>query len=143
MNPSPGIPLDEHAATGQTTGLVQVPADTAREAGFLIPVALTARAHADCVAWTDADAARTGAIQDEDGRMIDVLAMAANAIRSARRNGRPSGPGWFPFRVCRVARDARPGPDGDIEPEEVPLILTLAPAGFGILNGTISFPDET
>lgn len=88
-----------------------VPADEglAREFGHLLPVRLTAAAYADCVAWTDSDAERTGAIQDECGRLADVLHMAALALRSA------PGPGSYPFTVWRVPRDAVVGDDGDIE----------------------------
>ncbi|WP_141575810.1 hypothetical protein [Actinomadura sp. WMMA1423] len=63
--------------------------------------------------------------------------MAALAVRRARR----SGPTRLPFRVCRVATDARPGEDGDIEPDEVTLILTLHEEEHG-LHATISLPTE-
>lgn len=56
--------------------LVDVSA-TAREAGFTWPVAVSAGAWGEAVAW-DADNA---AAQDESGRLWDVLTMAAHAIR--------------------------------------------------------------
>ena len=60
-----------------------------REAGFRWPVAITAGAWADCVAWDDADSERQ-THQDQSGRLWDVLFMAAyaaraNAARVARR----------------------------------------------------------
>lgn len=123
--------------TPTTSGPVEVPTDAAHEAGFLIPVALTQAAHADCVAWTDADTARTGSIQEEATRLYDVLAMAAHAVRRA-----PFGtPVRMPFRVCRVARTARPGEDGDIEPDEVPLVFTLHRDGHGP-RAVICLPTE-
>lgn len=57
--------------------------ETAREAGVKFPVAMTAAAWADCVAWTEADSKRKGWPQDESGRLWDVLYMMRQAIRSA------------------------------------------------------------
>ena len=57
--------------------------EMAIDAGFKWPVALTAAAWADCVAWSDADNKRQ-AYQDQSGRLWDVLFMAAYAIRTAR-----------------------------------------------------------
>ncbi len=44
----------------------------AAEAGFKWPVALTAAAWVDCVAWSDEDNHQQG-YQDESGRLWDVL----------------------------------------------------------------------
>ncbi len=49
--------------------------EMAREASFRFPVAVTAAAWADCVAWTDADSARQ-VHQDPSARLWDVLFMA-------------------------------------------------------------------
>jgi hypothetical protein len=69
--------------------LVAVPVELAAEAGFRWPVALTAAAWADTVAWDEAIEARkphpTG--QDEIGRLWDVHTMTRLAIRAARRPG--------------------------------------------------------
>ncbi|MFI0406551.1 hypothetical protein [Actinomadura sp. 3N508] len=100
--------------------LIEAPADLARDARFGMPVALTRAAHDDCVAWTDADAARTGAIQDENGRWYDVLYMAGRALHRMPSNGRAQ----IAFQVCRVASNASLGENGDIEPKEVALIPT-------------------
>ena len=54
--------------------------ETAREAGFRYPVAMTSAAWSDCVAWTDEDTQRQ-APQDESGRLWDVLWMAKQAAR--------------------------------------------------------------
>ena len=54
--------------------------ETAKEAGFSVPVAITAAAWSDCVAWTVADCKRQ-AYQDEAGRLWDVLWMARVAAR--------------------------------------------------------------
>ncbi|MBG0818904.1 hypothetical protein HS045_32750 [Planomonospora sp. ID82291] len=60
--------------------LVEVPADLAREAGLRFPVALTRAAWEDCVAWSDADNRRKGTVQDETGRLWDVLCAARGAL---------------------------------------------------------------
>lgn len=56
--------------------------ELATDAGFKWPVALTAAAWAESVAWSDADNKRQ-AYQDQSGRLWDVLFMAAYAIRTA------------------------------------------------------------
>ena len=54
--------------------------ETAKDAGFVYPVAMTAAAWADCVAWTDEDTRRQ-VQQDEFGRLWDVLWMAKIAVK--------------------------------------------------------------
>ncbi|CUI27343.1 DUF6573 family protein [Achromobacter kerstersii] len=75
--------------------------DTARQAGFRIPVALTAHAWADCVAWTAVDSARQ-THQDETARLWDVLWMAYMAIRRAS-DTQPR----LAFQFYRVPRGGR------------------------------------
>ncbi len=58
----------------------------AQEVGFRWPVAITAAAWADCVAWTDADNA-CQVHQDQTGRLWDVLFMAHHAVHSSRSGG--------------------------------------------------------
>jgi hypothetical protein len=73
--------------------------DTAREAGIRLPVALTRAVWEDCVAWSGEDFRRTGAVQDEAGRLWDVLYMTRQAIgRVAGRSDRAT------VRLVRVAR---------------------------------------
>lgn len=73
--------------------------EMAHEAGFRFPVAITAAAWADCVAWSEADSERQ-TLQDESGRLWDVLWMAAPAAR--RAEGKRS-----PFQLYRVPRGGR------------------------------------
>lgn len=54
--------------------------DTARAAGFKVPVALTAAVWADCVAW---DHTAEAPPQDEPGRLWDLLVMARLEARRA------------------------------------------------------------
>lgn len=70
--------------------------ETAREAGFRIPVAVARGAWADCVAWTDADNRRKGTVQDEAGRLWDVLWKAFLVARRAPGRNRVR------FQVYRV-----------------------------------------
>ena len=77
--------------------------ETARDAGFRIPVAITAAAWTDCVEWTDADSKRQ-CYQDESGRLWDVLWMASQA---ARRNN-SSEIRFQLYRVPRGGHGSRP-----------------------------------
>lgn len=78
--------------------------ETAAEAGFRIPVAITCAAWADCVEWSDVDSKRQ-THQDEAGRLWDVLWMAMIAAR--RGGGRQSLQFQF-YRVPRGGRGTRP-----------------------------------
>ena len=71
----------------------------ARDAGFRHPVAMTAGAWADCVAWSREDSDRQ-VHQDPTGRLWDVLWMASCAIRSAG-----TGQSELGFELDRVPRD--------------------------------------
>ncbi|OKJ48146.1 hypothetical protein AMK27_38845 [Streptomyces sp. CB02009] len=109
--------------------LVAVGDDVAREAGFTIPVALTAAAWADCVAWTDQDNRQT--CQDETGRLWDVLRMTHYAIKR-------SGDGTScTVELYRVPRDG----EGH-ESERAWLLATCGPGDGMEPVLTISLPDE-
>lgn len=62
--------------------------ETAKEAGFRVPVALTQAAWADCVHWTEDDSASV-VHQDQSGRLWDVLWMARLAAGAAREGTEP------------------------------------------------------
>jgi hypothetical protein len=57
---------------------------TAKEAGFRIPVALTHAVWVDCVEWVKEE---EKAIQDEEGRLWDVVFMSALAAQRANQEG--------------------------------------------------------
>lgn len=80
--------------------LIEVPADVAREAGLPLPVALTASAWADNVAWSEEDTEQQ-TVQDEKGRLWDVLWMTSVFLRR-RRNPAILR---FPVELRRVPRD--------------------------------------
>ena len=104
--------------------------DTAKKAGFRIPVALTRTAWSDCVAWTEEDT-ECVVYQDESGRLWDLLWMAINA---ARRNTEASR---LEFKVLRVPRDSRTG-----QPVSVPLVLDIGPGDQGEAVITIGFAED-
>ena len=103
----------------------------AGEAGFRWPVALTAAAWADCVAWSSDDSARQTA-QDESGRLWDVLFMAAYAIRLAAGCG-----DRLLFPLYRVPRDGI-----ETSAREVTLKLVVGPGDAGEEVVTIMMPNE-
>ena len=92
--------------------------DLAREAGFRFPVAMTRAAFEDLVAWDDTNLG----IQDEAGRLWDVLWMARLAAKSATGGDRAA---CSVLRVPNTPRATKPrlarfvmvvGPGDDLEP---------------------------
>jgi hypothetical protein len=75
--------------------------ETAREAGFTLPVAMTATVWSDCVAWTQDDNVKQ-AYQDESGRLWDILFMAYHGIRTNKASG-----DQLLYQLYRVPRDGR------------------------------------
>lgn len=98
--------------------------ETAREAGFRIPVALTCAAWAECVTVPDGVSG-----QSETGRLWDVLTMLRFAIKTGRESGTE-----IRFRVCQVN-----GPAGD---RLVPLKAVIGPDDDGTPCLTIMEPHE-
>lgn len=106
-------------------GLIDV-TDTAKEAGFKIPVALTASVWGDCVAWDE----KQGKVpQDEVGRLWDVLYMAAMAAAGNRRSSQ------VPFSLHRVPRWGS-------RAELVQLVMHIGPGDEGKPVITIMQPGE-
>ena len=103
----------------------------AKEAGFKWPVALTADAWADCVAWTDADSQQQ-VHQDQSGRLWDVVYMASHAIRTSKDSG-----DRLLFQLYRVPRDGR-----STEAVLVTLKLIVGPGDSGEPVVTILLPNE-
>lgn len=105
--------------------LVAVSPEVAAEAGFRYPVALTAAAHADAVAWDH------GGFQDEAGRLWDVLWMARLAAGCA------SGGSRLVYTLLRVPNEA-----GKDEPEMTTLVLHIGPGDELEPVMTIMTPGE-
>ncbi|SMF52413.1 DUF6573 family protein [Pseudogulbenkiania subflava] len=97
--------------------------DAAREAGFRLPVAVTAGVWATCVAW-EADEAG----QDERGRLWDVLWLARLATRKAKDLGEVD----YSLRVEQAS--------GRVE--HFTLRLAIGPGDDGEPVLTILYPGE-
>lgn len=111
--------------------LIEIPQMLRAELGYL-PVTFTAAAWADAVAWTDEDTARTGTPQDEEGRLLAVLAMARRVARDARYD-RP-----VTFSVFRYSRD-------DVDDTNLEALKTCLQLNLDYDDGlvfTISLPGE-
>lgn len=103
--------------------------ETAAEAGFKWPVAMSRAAWEDCVAWGEADNKRQ-TYQDESGRLWDVLWMAS---RAAKRGG--SEP--IRFQLYRVPHGGR-----GVRPRLVTLKMVAGPGDLGGPVITIMQPNE-
>ena len=96
----------------------------AKEAGFKVPVAMTAAVWADCVAWPKEESS-----QDETGRLWDVLYLAAwKALEHPQASA-------VTFGVLRV-------PLGGTQPQRVVLKLAIGPGDHGEPVATIMQPGE-
>ncbi|MDP9870381.1 MULTISPECIES: DUF6573 family protein [Streptosporangium] len=112
--------------------LREVPADLLENAGIVIPLAMTAAVWADCVEWTDADNNRKGTVQDQAGRLWDVVWMTRLAINAVRRRG-----GKAPVELYRVPRGGR----GRMA-RRVSLVVHLGPGDKGEPVLTLMQPGE-
>ena len=108
--------------------------ETAREAGFTVPVALTQETWSDCVAWSDAtDAAKgddTG--QSAAGRLWDVLFMTRDAIQR-----QPTDRYRLEVQLYRVPATGR-----DTQPRLARLHVLTGPSDHGEHILTICLPHE-
>jgi len=104
---------------------------TAKEAGFEWPVAMTAGAWADCVAWSDRDS-QAQVYQDQSGRLYDVIFIAFQAISLSRETG-----DRLLFRLYRVPRDGH-----SMDAELTTLKLIVGPGDSGEPVITIMLVDE-
>ena len=105
--------------------------ETAEEAGFTLPVAMTATVWADCIAWTDDDIEKQ-AYQDESGRLWDVLYMAYHGIRASKDSG-----ARLLYQLYRVPRDGR-----STKAELTTLKLIVGPGDTPEPVITILLPNE-
>ncbi|MEX2123864.1 MAG: DUF6573 family protein [Woeseia sp.] len=105
--------------------------ETAKEAGFRWPVAVTAAVWSDCIAWNDDDNTDQG-YQDQSGRLWDVLFMASYAVRTANRPDRQ-----LQFSLQRVPRGGR-----STVAQRVTLRLLAGPGDDGEPVITILQPNE-
>lgn len=105
--------------------------ETAREAGFKVPVAMTSAVWEGCVAWTEHDdLAKGGCGQSEQGRLWDVLSMAIHAARTTQGDRAE-------FAVLRIPREGE-----NEDPELVNLVLHIGPGDQGEPVCTVMEPGE-
>lgn len=105
--------------------------ETAKGAGWKWPVALTAAAWADFVAWSNEDTLRKGWPQDEAGRLWDVLWIGRLGIKAAGDSDRAL------FSFLRVAREG-----ASRKAVEVQARIHCGPGDAGEPVITIMMPDE-
>ncbi|MBX3707102.1 MAG: hypothetical protein KF911_10785 [Pseudomonadales bacterium] len=103
----------------------------AREVGFRWPVAVTAAAWEECVAWSESDSDRQ-THQDQSGRLWDVLFMAAYAARANAEAGSE-----LRFELYRVPRDGH-----STEAELATLKLIVGPGDNAEPVMTILLPND-
>ena len=116
-------------------GMLTDVTETAREAGFKVPVAITGAVQDQCVRWTEDDARRKPRVhQDEDGRLWDVLWMAACKAREVARSGRNASSSLFQVIVV-----PRPG-HGRRRLRTLKLVIGPGDAAEAV--ATIMLPDE-
>ena len=103
---------------------------TAKEAGFVYPVAITSAVWADCVEWSDEDTKRQ-VPQDEFGRLWDVLWMAKIAVKQG------NGGTQLLYPLHRVPRGGKAQ-----KPHLIHLKLVCGPGDTPEPVITIMLPDE-
>ena len=107
--------------------------ETAKEAGFAFPVAITARVHSELVEWTDEDAKRKPRVyQDVRGRLWDVVYMAMFRLRLADR--RDVSKMFYRLKVV-----PRPG-NGRQQLQVLRMVVSSGDRGEPVI--TIMFPHE-
>lgn len=110
--------------------LVELPEAVCREAGFRFPVCVTRTVWESCIAWPEDEAG----MQDQAGRMWDVLWMARNAGLRARDASRVE----YQLHVVPRGEDAR----DDHMPPLVTLVLHIGPGDTAEPVITIMQPGE-
>ena len=111
-------------------GILVDVSETAREAGFKVPVAMTAAVWADCVEWTPADNTRKRHCQDQAGRLWDVVWMA---MQAAKRNAGAE----LRYTLHRVPREGM-----GMRARLVALRMTIGPGDTAAPVITIMLPSE-
>jgi hypothetical protein len=138
VNPFDGAPIISSYTRAQALedgDLVDI-AETGREAGFLFPVALTRHAWAECVALPEG----YKGVQDEAGRLWDVLWMASCAVRAYTRS-KPNDTNtalWFSVYVRPINKDGRDAGRAKLKR----LVVKIGPGDEAEPVITIMFPED-
>ena len=99
-------------------GMLADVSEMAREAGFRIPVAVTASVWEECIYWPEDEANGYG--QSTDGRLWDVLFMAHCEIASARGNEQD-----LLYKLNVIPRGTKPENTGAIDDFTGAILTTL------------------
>ena len=112
--------------------------ETAKDAGFRVPVAVTQTAWADCVHWIEEDSARI-VHQDESGRLWDVLWMAYVAARVNQNKSE------LLYRLTLTRTEGRETVKGyrNVLVRDLVLKLHIGPGDDGEMVFTIMLPQES
>lgn len=102
--------------------------ETAREAGFRVPVALTRGVWVEAVEWDDSNRAP----QDKNGRLWDVLWMAYLAARGRRDDGA------LEYEIVRIPNTAKA-----TVARRLALVLHIGPGDDAEPVVTVMLPDES
>ena len=105
--------------------------DDAKEAGFKLNTCVTSAVWSDCCAWTEDDAQQSHYLQDQSGRIWDVVYMAAIAARDNKSNSQVH------YVISRIPR-----PGNVDENMTVTLKLHVGPGDNGEGVITIMQPHE-
>lgn len=109
--------------------LIDVSAQAA-EAGFKVPVAVTAAVWSEVIAWSGADSSRQ-IHQDERGRLHDLLWVAVNL---ARHNKAKDRMGFQHYRVARGGKGVRRTP--------IALVMVIGPGDAAEPVVTFMLPSD-
>jgi len=110
--------------------LVEVPTDLARQAGFRVPVGILIEVWESCIEWTDEDSERQQVLQDQTGRLWDLL----NVLRV---RAKACGGDTIFFTISRIPRDGK-----STRPENVRLKSVIGPGDDPKPVITIMLPDQ-
>lgn len=125
-----GTPIHVYTrAEALADGVLLDVTETAREAGFQLPVAMTTGVWSEAVAWSDDPLLLTPVGQNEKGRLWDVLMQACIAARRARNESVLS------FDVLRVTYAAT-------QPQKITLRMAIGTGDGGEPVITILLPGE-
>ena len=95
-------------AEALTDGVLVDVTSAAREAGLKVPTAVTAAVFDECIEWTESDAEQSSAHQDQEGRLWDVVYLAAFKARTLVARGVRQN--QFMFQLDVVPRPGRTHP---------------------------------
>lgn len=132
-----GEPIAVYTTTEAINDGVLVEAGPMAADLFRWSVLITRAAWTDCVEWTEEDGLRTGACQDQNGRLWDVLWMAFVGAKRAGATDQEQR-----FSLYRVPRHDVIREDGEIVPELVTLKFQISLHDDGSPLVLISQPEE-